>query len=74
MLHRPGFSDSIGVPRVTFLTRRIGATWGTAEDTLLEKARVALADERPILNQELSMLLLRKFESPLSGSSAPTCC
>src|SRR6185295_6158738 len=37
------------------------------EDLLLEKARVALADENPILNAELSNLLLRKFQNPLAG-------
>ena len=67
LLHRPGFSDSVAVPRVTFLMRRINAPWGTDEDTVLEKLKVALADERPILNQNLSMLLLQKFQSPLAG-------
>jgi hypothetical protein len=34
---------------------------------LLETARVALADERRILSQELEELLLRKFRNPMAG-------
>ena len=32
-----------------------------------EKARVALADERPLLSAELSRLILEKFDNPLAG-------
>ena len=67
LLHRPGFSLPATQARVALLMRRIGAPWGTANDLQIEKARVALADERPILNDELSDLLLRKFENPLAG-------
>ena len=41
-------------PRVSLLMRRSGSGWNTPEDIMLEKARVALADERPILNQDLT--------------------
>ncbi|HEY2401817.1 MAG TPA: hypothetical protein VGI23_15805, partial [Steroidobacteraceae bacterium] len=45
-------------PRVSVLMHRIGFPWGTREDTQFEKARVALADERPILGDELTALLV----------------
>jgi hypothetical protein len=54
-------------PRRSLLMRRVGMAWGTGEDVLLEKARVALADERLVLNDELSALLLLKFDNPLAG-------
>ena len=54
-------------PRISLLMHRKGTPWGSGEDLLLEKARVALADENPILNAELSNLLLRKFQNPLAG-------
>ena len=52
--------------RISLLMRKIGRPWGTWEDVYFEKARVALADERPILNRELTNYL-RKFENPLAG-------
>jgi hypothetical protein len=55
------------VPRFTMLMRRIGSPWGTAEDLRLEKARVALADERPLISKELNDLLRQKLENPLCG-------
>jgi hypothetical protein len=54
-------------PRVSLLMRRAGDQWGTHEDLLFEKVRVALADERPILSRELEDLLLLKFRNPLAG-------
>ena len=62
--------------RVSLLMRRMPGPesvligqheWGASEDTLLEKARIALADERQILNPELDALLLQKFDNPLAG-------
>lgn len=53
--------------RTSLLMRHIGWSWGMPEDVLLEKARVALADERPILNKTLSELLFKKFDNPLAG-------
>ncbi len=54
-------------PRISLLMRYIGSPWGTQEDVQLEKARVALADERPILSDELTALLVQKFNNPLAG-------
>jgi hypothetical protein len=54
-------------PRVSLLMRRIGAPWNTELDLLLEKARVAVADGRSLLNDEITELLVRKFESPTAG-------
>lgn len=53
---------------VSLLMHRAG-TWDRegAGDLLMEKARIALADERPILTDEVSELLLQKFLTPLSG-------
>ncbi|MDQ0473449.1 caspase family protein [Labrys wisconsinensis] len=53
-------------PRLSFLMRRPGEGL-RAEDELLEKARLALADERPILGAELESLLVRKFANPIEG-------
>jgi hypothetical protein len=53
--------------RISLIMRRIGAPWGTAEDLKIEKARIALADERPILNEELVALLIQKCDNPLAG-------
>ena len=59
--------DAAERPGVSLFMRRIGAGPQTQADLQLEKARVALADERAVLGDELSMLLLEKFENPLSG-------
>src|SRR5262249_46598899 len=67
ILHRLRSSNVDGQPRLSLLMRRTGAAWGTQEDLQLEKARVALADERMILNEELDGLLVKKFENPLAG-------
>ncbi len=57
-------------PRLSFLMRKQGMepeVWPEPGTELLEKARVALADERPILNDELDKLLLEKFQNPILG-------
>src|ERR1043166_6854936 len=54
-------------PGITFLMRRMGGPWGTQEDLRLVKAAVALADERPVLNDELFELRTPKFQNPLAG-------
>jgi hypothetical protein len=54
-------------PALSLLMRRPHNSWGTPEDLLLEKTRVALADERSILNNELDAVLLRKFDNPMAG-------
>jgi hypothetical protein len=60
-------SGAAETPRITFLMRRIGASWGGPEDLLIEKARVALADERAILNDDLSNMLFKTSDNPLAG-------
>lgn len=54
-------------PRVSLLMRALGQEWGLGEDERVEKARVALADERPLLGSEVQELLVRKFSNPLEG-------
>lgn len=54
-------------PRVSLLLRKIGQQWGLGEDETIEKARVALADERPLLDSEVQHLLTGKFDNPLAG-------
>lgn len=54
-------------PRISLLMHRINAPWASGEDVVLEKARVALADEIPILNDELAEILFGKSENPLAG-------
>jgi hypothetical protein len=59
---------SSGPLRMSLLMRRIGMpAGGSADDILLEKSRVALADERPVLSEELTQLLGSKFDNPLAG-------
>src|SRR5262249_16532600 len=53
-------------PRLSVLMRRPG-TGLQPEDELLDKARRALADERPILGEELERLLVNKFTNPIEG-------
>lgn len=62
--------DATGVarrPRMSLLMRRLGTPWGTVEDTRLEEARIALADERPVMSKTLIDLLLFKSDNPLEG-------
>jgi uncharacterized caspase-like protein len=64
----PGETSVDARPRVSVMMRRLGAGPGfDFEDRLIESARVALADERRILNAELQMLLLEKFQNPMAG-------
>lgn len=67
ILHQLRSSNVDGQPRLSLMMRRTGAAWGAQEDLQLEKARVALADGRMILNEELEGLLVKKFENPLAG-------
>jgi Caspase domain len=52
---------------VSLLMRKQGASWGTDDDLQLQKALVALADERPIQNLLLSDLLAGKSFNPLAA-------
>jgi hypothetical protein len=54
-------------PRISVIMHPMAAPWASGEDILAEKARVALADELPILNAELSEVLFRKTDNPLAG-------
>lgn len=67
LLYRLDATDVARRPRISLLMRRPGAPWGTDEDTLLEEVRIALADERPVMNKALTDLLLSKSENPLAG-------
>ena len=59
--------DAGARPSVSLLMRKAGASWGTADDLQLQKALVALADERPIQNSLSSDLLSGKSFNPLAG-------
>ena len=57
-------------PRISMMMsslRRAEAAEYTPDDRVLETARVALVDERAILNQKLENLLLVNFQDPLAG-------
>jgi hypothetical protein len=54
-------------PTTSLLMRRRGIPWGSPDDLQFEKARVALADERSVLSEQLRELLLDKSDNPLSG-------
>ena len=52
----------------TILMSRVGKSRADARmDGVLESARIALVDERHVLNDELERLLLQKFQNPLAG-------
>ncbi|HEX7200449.1 MAG TPA: hypothetical protein VF213_13270, partial [Dongiaceae bacterium] len=53
--------------RISVIMHPMAAPWASGEDILAEKARVALADENPILNDELAEVLFRKTDNPLAG-------
>lgn len=54
-------------PRLSMLMRRLGQHWGSGEDEMVEKARLALVDESPLPDGELRRLLTGKFANPLEG-------
>ena len=59
--------DAGARPSVSLLMRKAEASWGTDDDVQLQKALVALADERSIKNSLSSDPLLGKFLNPLAG-------
>lgn len=63
----PGEARLAERPRVSIVIRRHGDAVAADEDRLIETARLALADERRILNADLEERLLRNFESPMAG-------
>lgn len=54
-------------PRISLHMTRQGHRPTDDERRLAEVARLALADERPILGDELQQLLVRKFANPIVG-------
>lgn len=64
----PGEEEQAKRPRVSVLMYRIGTgpDLAESEDGVTETARLALADERRILNPKLEELLFRRFESPIA--------
>lgn len=64
---QPAGDEATSRPVFSVLMRRQGQSWNQKNDTILEKARVALADEKRILNGSLNDLLVLKFENPLAG-------
>lgn len=65
----PGKNVLSARPRVSLLMRAMeqGACTAAAEDSLAESLRLALADERRILNAELENLLTRPLNNPVVG-------
>ena len=54
-------------PRISLHMSAHGHRVSDEERRLVEVARLALADERPILGDELQQLLVRKFSNPIAG-------
>jgi len=54
-------------PRISLHMAKNGQAVTDDERRLVEIARLALADERPIIGDELQELLVRKFANPIAG-------
>lgn len=65
----PGQNALSARPRVSLLMRALeqGTSTAPAEDSLAENLRLALADERRILNAGLETLLARPLDNPVMG-------
>lgn len=64
----PASPQALQLNRYTILMKQVGQrSTDTNLDQVLETARLALIDERRILNKELEALLLGKFENPMAG-------
>jgi hypothetical protein len=68
-LVEPGGQTLSPYARVSLMMHRLGTPFSAADSTrkTMEVARVALADERAILKDDVEVMLLRKFEDPLAG-------
>jgi hypothetical protein len=68
-LVEPGGEALSPYPRLSLMMHRVGTPFNLNDPArkIMEVARVALADERSILSDELEQLLLLKFEDPLAG-------
>jgi hypothetical protein len=62
-------SQHLSLDRRTVLMRRLAEqqSLDTREDEVLELARIALVDERHVLNDELENLLFHQFQNPLAS-------
>lgn len=63
----PGTTAPNVRPRVSVMMRRPGQEPDAALEKIIETARLALADERRILNAELEDILLRHCANPVAG-------
>jgi hypothetical protein len=64
----PGQTAFASRPRVSIMMHGLGEGPGDDEEArLIETARVALADERRILNPDLENMLLQKSRNPMAG-------
>jgi hypothetical protein len=65
----PGGQALSPYPRVSLMTHKLGTPFSLDDPARknMEFARVALADERAILNDQIEQLLLLKFDDPLAG-------
>jgi hypothetical protein len=65
----PGGRSLSPYPRLSLMMHPLGNIFSLDDPQrkTMEAARVALADERAILNRDLEALLLRKFKDPLAG-------
>lgn len=63
----PGENSPNARPRVSVMMRQAGREPDAALERIIETARLALADERRILNPELEDMLLRQCSNPIAG-------
>jgi hypothetical protein len=65
---QPGEDKLASRPRVAVMMRRLGTGAELDEESRwIETARLALADERRVLSEELESLLLLKCQNPMAG-------
>jgi len=64
----PGKTVDIRFNRMTVLMRRVGDNQrNVAFEQTLESARIAMVNERRVLNRELEEILVRNFQNPIAG-------
>ena len=54
-------------PRISVHMAHAGLQTSEREREMIEAARTALADERPVMGDEMKDLLVRKFDNPIAG-------
>jgi hypothetical protein len=67
LMIRPPNEGGSPPPRLSVLMHLPGTPWENPQDRQVDQARVALADERLVLNDEVDGLLLGKFDNPMAG-------